>query len=104
MRLCRPLFVALAGLALLTATSGAAVAANGSFVWVGPKGKAYSIQNPPDHKCYDMGQEARGAQNATKQPLVVYTEKKCKGSAMRLKPGQSAPSGSRFASVIFNKG
>ncbi|MEV5510778.1 hypothetical protein [Streptomyces orinoci] len=103
MRLLRPLVVALGGLALVAATTTAATAANGTFAWVGPKGKAYAIQNPPDHKCYDMGQEARGAQNATRQPLIVYTQKKCKGSATRLAPGQSAPSGSHFASVIFNQ-
>ncbi|MFF7984413.1 hypothetical protein ACFZDK_35770 [Streptomyces sp. NPDC007901] len=40
MRLCRPLAVALGGLALAVITMGPASAAEGSFVWVGPKGKA----------------------------------------------------------------
>ncbi|MEV4431418.1 hypothetical protein [Streptomyces sp. NPDC049555] len=103
MRLCRSLAVVLGGLALVTTTTaGTATAASGTFAWVGPKNKAYSIQNPPDNKCFDMGQEARGAQNATKGPVVVYSDKRCKGSATRLAPGQSAPSGAHFASVVFN--
>ncbi|MEV6809645.1 hypothetical protein ACH4NF_17080 [Streptomyces sp. NPDC017248] len=103
MRLRRPLAAVLGGLALLlTTTTGSAYAADGTFVWIGPKGKAYALENPPDHKCLDMAQEARGARNGTKKPLVVYTKKKCKGSARRLAPGRSAPSGARFASVVFN--
>ncbi|MFD0392520.1 hypothetical protein ACFQ3Z_05715 [Streptomyces nogalater] len=45
---------------------------------------------------------ARGARNATKKTLVVYAEKRCEGTATRLAPGKSTPSGARFASVIFN--
>ncbi|MEU2060721.1 hypothetical protein [Streptomyces sp. NPDC013455] len=102
MRLCRPLAAVLGGVALVLTTTGSALAADGTFVWVGPQGKAYALDNPPDNKCFDMAQEARGARNSTKKPLVVYTQKKCKGSATRLAPGKSAPSGARFASVIFN--
>ncbi|MEV6115375.1 hypothetical protein AB0L59_23405 [Streptomyces sp. NPDC052109] len=102
MRLGRPLVAVLGGLVLALTTTGAAFAANGTFVWLGPKGKAYSIENPPEHKCFDMAQEARGARNEMKKPLVVYTQKKCKGTALRLAPGNSAPSGARFASVVFN--
>ncbi|MFG2180909.1 hypothetical protein ACGFLS_19545 [Streptomyces abikoensis] len=103
MRLIRTAVAALAGLLLAVALPGStAFAANGQFLWVGPKGKAYSIQNPPDNKCYDMGQEARAARNETKSPLVVYSKKKCKGDAIRIAPGQQAPQGTGFQSVIFN--
>ena len=102
MRLCRPLVAVLGGVALALTTTGAAFAADGTFVWIGPKGKAYAIDSPPDRTCLDMAQEARGAHNGTKKPLVVYTQKKCKGTARRLAPGKSAPSDARFASVIFN--
>ncbi|GAA2781722.1 hypothetical protein GCM10010521_70610 [Streptomyces rameus] len=103
MRLCRPLAAVLGGLALtLTTATGSALAADGTFTWIGPKGKAYAIDSPPDDKCFDMAQEARGARNGTKKPLVVYTRKKCKGTASRLAPGRSAPESARFASVIFN--
>ncbi|MCG7208370.1 hypothetical protein [Streptomyces arenae] len=102
MRLCRPLAVALGGLALSVLTMGPAAAAHGTFVWVGPKGKAYAIQNPPDRKCLGMAQEARGPQNATKKALVVYAKPKCKGASHRLAPGHSASGSVHFASVIFN--
>ncbi|MET9453014.1 hypothetical protein [Streptomyces cinerochromogenes] len=102
MRLCRPLAAVLGGLALALTTTGSALAADGTFMWVGPQGKAYAIDSPPDNKCFDMGQEARAARNGTKKPLVIYTQKKCKGTALRLAPGRSAPAGTRFASVIFN--
>ncbi|MFJ9708890.1 hypothetical protein [Streptomyces sp. NPDC101234] len=102
MRLSRPLAVTLGGLALAVITMGPASAAQGSFVWVGPKGTAYAIQNPPDRKCLDMAQEARGPQNSTKKALVVYSKQKCKGTARRLGPGHSAPGSVRFASVVFN--
>ncbi|MEV5842592.1 hypothetical protein AB0M32_11545 [Streptomyces sp. NPDC051985] len=102
MRLCRPLAVALGGLALAAITMGPAAAAEGSFVWVGPKGKAYAIQNPPDRKCLEMAQEARGPQNATKKALVVYSKAKCKGTARRIAPGHSASGNVHFASVVFN--
>ncbi|MFI2200097.1 hypothetical protein ACH47Z_04785 [Streptomyces sp. NPDC020192] len=102
MRLRRPLVAVLGGLALALTTAGSALAADGMFVWVGPQGKAYYLENPPENKCLDMGQEARGARNAMKKPLVVYTQKKCKGAATRLAPGKSAPSGAHFASIVFN--
>jgi hypothetical protein len=102
MRLCRPLAVALGGLALAAITTGPAAAAQGSFVWLGPKGKAYAIENPPDRKCLDLAQEARGPQNATKKALVVYSKQKCKGTARRIAPGQSAPGNVHFGSVVFN--
>ncbi|MER6226427.1 hypothetical protein ACWDFR_23115 [Streptomyces sp. 900105755] len=102
MRLLRPLAVALGGLALTVITVGPASAADGTFVWVGPKGKAYAIQNPPDRKCLDMAQEARGPQNATKKTLAVYSKAKCKGTEHRIAPGRSASGSVRFASVVFN--
>ncbi|MFF5438171.1 hypothetical protein [Streptomyces achromogenes] len=98
----RPLAAVLGGLALALTATGSALAVDGTFTWTGPGGKAYSIQNPPDDKCFDMAQEARGARNATKKTLVVYTGKRCKGTATRLAPGKSAPGGARFASVVFN--
>ncbi|MEU3528188.1 hypothetical protein AB0E62_30715 [Streptomyces sp. NPDC038707] len=98
----RPLAAVLGGLALALTAAGSALAADGTFTWTGPQGKAYSIQNPPDNKCFDMAQEARGARNGTKKALVVYTQKRCKGTSTRLAPGKSAPSGTRFASVVFN--
>ncbi|MEV8556840.1 hypothetical protein AB0478_10335 [Streptomyces sp. NPDC051917] len=49
-----------------------------------------------------MAQEARGAGNATKKPLVVYSRKRCKGSALRLAPGKAAPIDAPFASVVFD--
>jgi hypothetical protein len=101
-RLCRPLAAVLGGLALVLTGTGSALAADGTFAWIGPQGKAYAIENPPDNKCLDMAQEARGARNGTKQPLVVHTKKKCKGTALRLAPGRSAPADARFASVVFN--
>ncbi|MCL3997789.1 hypothetical protein [Streptomyces lavenduligriseus] len=98
----RPLAAVLGGLVLALTATGSALAVGGTFAWTGPQGKTYSIQNPPDNKCFDMAQEARGARNATKKTLVVYTQKRCKGTATRLAAGKSAPSGARFASVIFN--
>ncbi|MGW2961044.1 hypothetical protein ACWDGI_21605 [Streptomyces sp. NPDC001220] len=102
MRLSRPIAAVLGGLALAVITIGPAAAADGTFVWVGPKGKAYAIQNPPDRRCLDLAQEARGPQNATKKALVVYSKQKCKGTALRIAPGHSAPSSVHFASVVFN--
>ncbi|KOV65469.1 hypothetical protein [Streptomyces sp. MMG1121] len=102
MRLCRPLVAVLGGLALALTTTGSALAADGTFTWVGPKGEPYAIDSPPQYKCLDMAQEARGAHNATKKPLVTFTQKKCHGAATRLAPGKSAPSGARFASIVFN--
>jgi hypothetical protein len=60
------------------------------------------LQNPPDSKCFDMSQEARGARNGLRQPLVIYPRKRCKGTPTQLRPGQSTPSGEHFSSVIFN--
>ncbi|MFB7505665.1 hypothetical protein [Streptomyces broussonetiae] len=102
MRLCRPLVAVLGGLALALSTTGAALAADSTFIWVGPQGKAYALDNPPQHRCLDMAQEARGARNATKKDLIVYTQKRCKGSATRVVPGHAAPSATRFASVMFD--
>ncbi|MFK0295916.1 hypothetical protein ACIQU6_36345 [Streptomyces sp. NPDC090442] len=103
MRLFRPLAVGLGGLALtLALPAGAALASSGTFTWLGPGGKAYSLQNPPDKRCLDMSQEARGARNALKQPVAVYTGKHCTGQKTQLAPGKVAPSGARFASVVFN--
>ncbi|WP_107471438.1 hypothetical protein [Streptomyces monashensis] len=102
MRLCRPLVAVLGGLALALTTTGSALAADDAFLWIGPKGKLYALDNPPARKCLNMAQEARAARNATKKPLVVYTHKQCKGTATRLAPGKSAPSGSRFASIVFD--
>jgi hypothetical protein len=102
MRLCRPLVAVLGGLALTLTTTGSALAADSTFLWIGPKSKLYALDNPPARTCLNMAQEARGAHNATKKPLVVYTQKKCKGTATRLAPGKSAPSGARFASIVFD--
>ncbi|MEW2511419.1 hypothetical protein [Streptomyces sp. NPDC046870] len=102
MRLRRQLAAVLGGVALALSATGSALAAEGTFVWVGPHGKAYAIDNPPDHTCLDMAQEARGARNGTRKPLVVYPKKGCRGPALRLAPGRSAPANARFASVVFN--
>ncbi|MGA5039654.1 hypothetical protein ACPCA8_21670 [Streptomyces capoamus] len=102
MRLRRPLAAALGGLALTLATATSALAADGTFLWIGPHGKAYALDSPPEHKCFDMAQEARAARNATKKPLVIYSQKKCKGTALRIAPGHAAPAGTHFASVVFN--
>ncbi|MGW2462033.1 hypothetical protein ACWC2M_23830 [Streptomyces sp. NPDC001761] len=101
-RLCRQLAAVLGGVALALSAPGSALAADGTFLWVGPRGKAYAIDNPPDHRCLDMAQEARGAHNGTRKTLVVYPEKGCRGTARRLAPGRSAPANARFASVVFN--
>ncbi|MEU4213635.1 hypothetical protein AB0F13_27260 [Streptomyces sp. NPDC026206] len=103
MRLFRAAVAALGALLLsVSLPAGSAAAADGQFYWAGPKGKLYSVQNPPDHKCLDMGQEASEPRNLTKKPLAVYPGKKCKGSATRLEPGKKADRNVRFASVIFN--
>ncbi|WP_275467178.1 hypothetical protein [Streptomyces noursei] len=86
----------------LSLPAGVAAAASGSFAWVGPNGKTYALKNPPENKCLDMSQAARGARNATKKPLAVYNGKRCRGHFTQLAPGQAAPAGARFASVIFN--
>ncbi|MFB0614460.1 hypothetical protein [Streptomyces sp. AGS-58] len=102
MRLSRPLTAVLGALALALTVTGPAFAVDGTFTWIGPHGKAYVITDPPGHRCLDMAQEARGAHNGTKRPLVVYTRKKCKGTALRLAAGRSAPAGAHFASVVFD--
>ncbi|MEV5240789.1 hypothetical protein AB0K89_17050 [Streptomyces cinnamoneus] len=103
MRLFRTVVATLGGLLLsVSMTTGSAVASEGQFVWAGPKGKPYAVQNPPDHKCLDMGQEAHAPQNFTKRPLTVYANKKCKGAATRLDPGKKGGANLSFGSVIFN--
>ncbi|KJY43235.1 hypothetical protein VR41_04065 [Streptomyces sp. NRRL B-1568] len=95
---------ALGGLLLaLTLPTGSAEAAKGTFVWEGPKGHAYYLQNPPDGKCYSMNQEARAGRNQTDVPMVVYTEKNCKGKAYHLAPDQQAPRSVLIKSLIFNR-
>ncbi|MEV4440959.1 hypothetical protein AB0K09_18460 [Streptomyces sp. NPDC049577] len=102
MRLIRPAVVALSGLALaLSLPAGAALAAKGPFTWVGPKGKPFFVENPPDGRCLDMSQEAHGPHNGTGTTATVYTKKKCKGEALHLKPGQQAPRSASFSSVRF---
>lgn len=103
MRLFRTGVAVFGGLVLsVSLATSSAVAAEGQFAWVGPKGKVYSVQNPPDHKCLDMGQEAREPHNLTKRPLAVYSNKKCKGAAARVEPGRHGGQGLKFASVLFN--
>ncbi|MFI1800483.1 hypothetical protein ACH427_24445 [Streptomyces sp. NPDC020379] len=103
MRLFRPVVVALAGLALAMAVPpGAAVASKGSFTWVGPKGKPFFVENPPDGKCLTMSQEARGAYNGTAGPVTIYTGKKCDGTSKRLARGEHGPSDMSFSSVKFS--
>ncbi len=103
MRVFRTAAAALGGLLLaVSPLAGTAVAVDGQFVWQGPKGKPYSIQNPPNNKCYDMGQEARAAQNFTKGPLAVFAKKKCQGAKRLLAPGQKTGPKDAFQSVIFS--
>ncbi|MGD3105467.1 hypothetical protein [Streptomyces sp. YGL11-2] len=103
MRLFRPITLGITGFALaVTLPASAALADSGTFGWVGPGGKQYFVRNLPGKRCLDMRQEARGARNGMKQPLRIYARKGCKGPATRLAPGASAPSGTRFASVVFN--
>ncbi|QZL09238.1 hypothetical protein K2224_31650 (plasmid) [Streptomyces sp. BHT-5-2] len=103
MRLFHPITIGLSSIALaLALPAGTALASNGKFAWMGPKGQSYFLQNPPNSKCLNMSQEARGPRNNTKQPLAVYAGKRCTGKATRLAPGKAAPSGTHFASVIFN--
>ncbi|WFB06101.1 hypothetical protein LRS74_02875 [Streptomyces sp. LX-29] len=99
MRLRHPLAVALGGLTLAVTMAGSAVAATGTFHWFGPEGQPYYVENLPDNRCLDMSQEARGAQNRTSGPVVVYAQKQCKGQATRLAPGKSAPADAPFASL-----
>lgn len=102
MRLFRPVVAALAGLTLaLAVPAGTALAAKGTFSWVGPKGKPFYVDNPPDGKCLTMSQEARTAHNGTAVPATVYKGKKCNGTAQHLAPGGTASRGSSFASVKF---
>ncbi|MBB5121801.1 hypothetical protein AF335_09110 [Streptomyces eurocidicus] len=102
MRLPRPVIAALTGLTLaLALPTGTALAAKGTFSWVGPKGKPFYVDNPPDSKCLTMSQEARAAHNGTAVPATVYKGKKCNGTAQHLAPGAQAPRGSTFASVKF---
>lgn len=103
MRFFRPAAAALGGLLLaLSLPAGTAAATNGQFLWEGPKGKIYYVENPPDDKCLSMDQEARAARNNTKAPLVVYTTKQCGGKSYRVEPGKQAPHSFSFASVKFN--
>ncbi|WP_229891624.1 hypothetical protein [Streptomyces mashuensis] len=96
--------VAAAGGLLLAVSllSSSADAVGGYFQWRGPKGRLYSLENPPENKCYSMQQEARAARNFTEKPIAIYQQKGCKGEAHRLEPKQSAPEGQHFQSVIFN--
>ncbi|WP_116210947.1 hypothetical protein [Streptomyces olivoreticuli] len=101
MRLFRPVVVALAGLALaLTVPTGPAVASEGQFSWVGPKGKPFFVDNPPDGKCLTMSQEARSPYNGTAGPATVYAGKKCDGTSHRLTRGKRADA--TFSSVRFS--
>ncbi|MEU2868219.1 hypothetical protein ABZ769_03310 [Streptomyces olivoreticuli] len=101
MRLFRPVIVALAGLALaLAVPTGPAVASKGQFSWVGPKGKPFFVDNPPDGKCLTMSQESRGAYNGTAGPATVYSGKKCDGTSHRLATGGRADAA--FSSVRFS--
>ncbi|MFI2235948.1 hypothetical protein [Streptomyces chrestomyceticus] len=102
MRVLRPVAVALAALTFAaTLSTGEASAAKGSFVWLGPEGKSYLVENPPNGRCLTMQQRARGARNSTKTPAVLFSGKKCKGRAVPLAPGQQAPREAAFASVRF---
>ncbi|WP_171165457.1 hypothetical protein [Streptomyces sp. I05A-00742] len=102
MRLFRPIVLALAGLALAMAGPvDAAVAAKGQFSWVGPKGRPFFVDNPPDGRCYTMSQEAHGAHNGTGSPATIYSGKQCKGKSVHLTPGHGAPRGTAFSSVRF---
>ncbi|MEV5597137.1 hypothetical protein [Streptomyces sp. NPDC052496] len=102
MRVFRPVVVALAGLTFAsTLFMGEATAAKGSFIWLGPKGRSYLVENPPNGRCLTMGQHARGGHNATKTPAVLFSGKKCKGRATPLAPGKKAPSSATFSSVRF---
>ncbi|MFI1968575.1 hypothetical protein BLA24_05830 [Streptomyces cinnamoneus] len=103
MRLFRTAATALGGLLLAVSLPAAtAAAANGQFIWEGPKGKIYFVKNPPEGKCFSMGQEAHAARNETQKPLAVYANKGCKGKQLRLSPGEHAPRDRSFASVMFN--
>ncbi|MEU5303104.1 hypothetical protein ACH4YO_30515 [Streptomyces noursei] len=103
MRLFHPITIGLGSIVLaLALPAGTALAATGKFGWVGPKGRPYFIQNPPNSKCLTMSQEARAPHNSTKQTVAVYSGKHCDGRVTRLAPGKSAPSGTHFSSVVFN--
>ncbi|WP_329461166.1 hypothetical protein [Streptomyces sp. NBC_01431] len=79
-----------------------AFASKGSFTWLGPKGKPFFVENPPDGKCLAMSQEARGAYNGTTGPVTIYTGKKCDGGSKRLALGQHGPADTSFSSVCFS--
>ncbi|MBW5484774.1 hypothetical protein [Streptomyces bambusae] len=102
MCLRRPAAAALGGLTLVVALAGAAAAATGEFHWTGPSGKPYYAKDLPDGRCFDMEQEARGARNASNTAVVVYAQKKCKGTATTLAPGKAAPARAPFASFRFS--
>ncbi len=49
MRVLRPVAVALAALTFAaTLSTGEASAAKGSFIWLGPDGRSYVVENPPN--------------------------------------------------------
>ncbi len=102
MRVLRPVVVALAGLTFAaTLPMGEAFAAKGSFIWLGPKGRPYLVENPPNGRCLTMGQHAQAPRNATKTPAVLFPGKKCKGRPIPLAPGKQAPRSTTFSSVRF---
>ncbi|GHG48057.1 hypothetical protein [Streptomyces griseocarneus] len=104
MRLFRNAVVAVLGGLLLAASlpTGSAAAQDGGFAWLGPKGKPYFVQQLPPNKCMSMEQEARGARNYLSKPLVVYSEKNCKGKALRLGPHKEAPQTAPFKSLKYD--
>ncbi|MEU8548396.1 hypothetical protein [Streptomyces roseoverticillatus] len=109
MRFFRPALAAAAvagctlALAVPAGAAGTARAgtAKGWFAWVGPKGAPFFIENPPDGRCLTMSQESQGAHNATALAATVYPQKECKGTPLRLAPGNHAPRNAPFASVKF---
>lgn len=104
MRIFRVAAAAFGGLALsVTLATTPALAAAGHFIWVGPSGKAYSIQNPPDRRCFTMGEAAKAPRNQTKKSLTVYAGKKCSGKATHLKAGRRAGNNVTFRSVMFGR-
>ncbi|GIG71170.1 hypothetical protein [Phytomonospora endophytica] len=85
-----------AGLAAATAAvlalapAGEALAAQGTFFYVGDNGEELNIDDPENGECYLLVSGARRAGNFTDTVAWVYAEHGCEGPVIMMTPGTMA--------------